>query len=99
MKEIEIPKTWEDGMCKDDCPFYDGEMCRWQDHEAVDNLGNDLGAIPGPNCPGPGTYVLMPKDKWQWIKELLEAYADGATDHGFDVIARNIRESIKELDA
>ena len=60
--KIEIPEPYSDGLCNYDCPFRD-DGCSINAAKETKRKGART-SIPGPDCPGPGTYELIPEGEY-----------------------------------
>ena len=61
--KIGIAKTTRNGLCSDTCPLFSPSCPLMADDEVQ----------PGPSCPGPGVYVLVPETEEKALRELAEA--------------------------
>ena len=63
MAKIKILPPAHDGRCRVACGMYNADTgCPWATSEA-----------PGPSCPGPGVYELVPEGTMEALKALAEA--------------------------
>jgi hypothetical protein len=64
---ITIPPPTDHGYC-DDCPFLEGDFDTSCNIDCEKNFlfGN---ARPGPDCPGPGEYALVPVAQWEEVQD------------------------------
>ena len=70
--KIEIPELI-DGECSGACPGFQYGL--WGDcyiHTII-KVGHESKDTPGPSCPGPGVYVLVPEAEEKALRELAEA--------------------------
>ena len=78
---IGIAKTTRNGLCSDTCPLFSPSCPLMADDEVQ----------PGPSCPGPGVYVLVPELEEKALRELAEAALE--TRRLFDLWAETSDEA------
>lgn len=90
MIRITIPplEVWPEGTaCSPECPFVcndggkgEGTFC----HADLDRDRKEQFCSPGPDCPGPGEYVLVSTKQWRAVRWCLqELNATQNTDGGY----------------